>query len=59
MFKVIKKDTIVKSINDINCVSKSVDVILVSVFVNFGYISHRFHTIIFTVNFELVNTDWE
>ena len=49
MFKVKKKDTTATSTN---CVLMSIDVILVSFFVNFGHISHRFLVIFI----EQVNT---
>ena len=54
MFKAEKKDTRATSTN---CVFMSIDVVLVSFFVNFRHTSHPF--LVFLIfNFEQVNTDW-
>ena len=54
MLKVKKKDNRVTSTN---CVFMSIDVILVSVFVNFEHFT--LFSSVFIFNFEQVNIDWQ
>ena len=51
MSKVKKKDTRTTSIN---CVFMSIEVVLVSFFVNFGHFSHRFlQILLLTLNWQI------